>query len=403
MNSERLTDSFVTFAQISSPSRHEGAMARVLQPLLEELGFTVRFDDSAAVTGSDTGNLIAHLPGTVPGRIAFSAHMDTVEPCENIQVKRELRPAGSLAQRPVDAAGNLFAEDDLVEVLCSAGNTILSGDDKAGLAAIIEGVRTTLEKGTPRPDIQLVFTTCEELSLLGASALPEDAFAPGTPCFVLDANGRPGSIVTQAPCHLTFFADFYGTAAHAGIEPEHGKSAIRMAAAAVEAMQLGRLNDHTTANVGYIMGGCTVNVVPEHCEVRGECRSLIREEALAQRDAMTAAMEKAAADGGGTVEVRWEFSYPEVAYDAEDPLVIRIKDAARLAGLVPRRVKTGGGADANVMGEKGARAITLGIGMTDIHSEEEYIAVRDIEGCARLVQMLIALYARDGQKAVAAG
>ena len=87
-----------------------------------------------------------------------------------------------------------------------------------------------------------------------------------------------------------------------------------------------------------------------------------------------------------------------MAYDAEDPLVIRIKDAARLAGLVPRRVKTGGGADANVMGEKGARAITLGIGMTDIHSEEEYIAVRDIEGCARLVELLIALYGRDGAR-----
>ncbi|MCI8366884.1 MAG: M20/M25/M40 family metallo-hydrolase [Eggerthellaceae bacterium] len=398
MDSERLIDTFVELAKIASPSRHEAVMRDALVPMLEELGFAVTIDDSAAQTGSDTGNIIALLPGTVPGRIAFSAHMDTVEPCENIRVKREMRPAGQLAQRPVDAAGNPFAEDALVEVLCSAGDTILSGDDKAGIAAILEGVRTTLEKGTARPDIQLVFTTCEEISLVGASALADDTFAPGTPCFVLDANGRPGSIVTAAPCHFTFFADFYGTAAHAGICPEQGISAIHMAADAIDAMQLGRINERTTANVGFIEGGHTVNVIPEHCHLRGECRSLVREEALAQRDAMTAAMEAAAEAGGGRVEITWEFSYPEVAYNAEDPLVIRIKDAARLAGLVPRRVTTGGGADANVMGEKGARAITLGIGMTDIHSEDEYIAVRDVEGCAKLVEMLIALYARDGQR-----
>lgn len=398
MNSERLIDSFIQLTKIASPSRREASMAQVLVPMLEELGFSVTIDNSASITGSDTGNIIALLPGIVPGRIAFSAHMDTVEPCENIVVKRESRPAGALAQRPVDAAGNPFPEDAPVEVLCSEGATILSADDKAGLAAILEGVRTVVEKEAPRPDIQLVFTTCEEISLMGASALADDVFAPGTPCFVLDANGRPGSIVTAAPCHFTFFADFYGTAAHAGIEPEHGTSAIAMAAQAIAAMQLGRLNERTTANVGFIEGGCTVNVVPEHCQVRGECRSLVREEALAQKQAMTEAMEQAARAAGGHVEITWEFSYPEVSFDAEDPLVIRIKDAARLAGLVPRRVVTGGGADANVMGAKGARAITLGIGMTDIHSEEEYIAVRDIEGCARLVEVLIALYARDGSR-----
>lgn len=400
MNSERLINGFIDLAKIASPSRHEAPMAAVLVPMLEELGFSVRIDDSAPVTGSDTGNIIALLPGTVPGRIAFSAHMDTVEPCEGIEVKREVRPAGSLAQRPVDAAGNPFPEDAPVEVLCSAGQTILSADDKAGIAAIMEGVRTVVKKGAPRPDIQLVFTTCEEISLLGASALADDVFEPGTPCFVLDANGRPGSIVVEAPCHFTFFADFYGTAAHAGIEPEAGVSAIRMAANAVDAMQLGRLNERTTANVGFIEGGCTVNVIPEHCHMRGECRSLVREEALAQKEAMTAAMERAAAEAGGRVEITWEFSYPEVCYDREDPLVIRIMDAARLSGLVPRKVRTGGGADANVMGQKGARAITLGIGMTDIHSEEEYIAVRDVEGCARLVEVLIALYARDGARPV---
>ena len=435
MNSDRLLSTFLELVAVESPSFCEAAMASHCARALAELGFFVEFDASAVATGSDSGNLIARLPGTAPGRLALSAHLDTVEPCAGIEVLREAVPAAVL--------GSAYADDGAtLEVLRSAGETILSADDKAGIAAILEGVRSTLESGAPRPDLTVLLTTCEEQSLLGSSALApdalswpvdlpsacagagaagargegraeggavaegaggaegaegaEDAVAVGTealPCYVLDADGRPGTIITGAPCHWTMRACFHGRAAHAGVEPEAGVSAIALAADAVAAMPLGRLDECTPANVGVIAGGTAVNVVPEACELAGECRSLRSDRAAAQRDAMTVACEQAAAQGGGSVELEWTCDYPAVLFEDDAPIVARAVAAARAAGLVPRLARTGGGADANVLGAKGCQAVTLGIGMANFHSADEFIPVRDLEATARLVEALIAEYA----------
>ena len=370
MNSNRLLDLFCELVRIESPSRREAAMAGRCADELRSLGFEVRFDGSASQTGSDTGNLIAHLPGTAGGAIVLSAHMDTVQPCAGIE--------------PVVEGG----------VVRSAGDTILSADDKAGVAAILEGVRSVLEDGASRPDITVLLTTCEELHLLGAGALAEGELPAGAPCYVLDADGAPGTVIVGAPCHWALKARFSGRAAHAGVEPEKGASAIAMAAAAVGAMPLGRIDEATTANIGTISGGCATNVVPDACALAGECRSLFAERAGAQKAAMTAALKDAAARFGGAVEVEWTKSYDAVLYDEDDELVRGLSSAIRAAGLEPRFHRSGGGADANVLCARGVRAVTLGIGMTAFHSVDEHIAVADLEGSARLVEALIAEGAR---------
>lgn len=366
MNPTRLLDLFCDLVRIESPSRSEGAMALRCADELRSLGFSVRFDDSAKQTGSDTGNLIAYLPGTVTGHVVLSAHMDTVEPCAGV--------------RPIVVDG----------VVRSAGDTILGADDKAGVAAIFEGVRSVLEKGLPRPDITVLLTTCEELHLLGSSALEVDELPAGAPCYVLDADGAPGTIITGAPCHYAMQAVFHGRASHAGVVPEAGISAIRMAAAAIEAMPLGRLDEATTANIGIIEGGRETNVVPDTCMLAGECRSLYMDRIDAQRDAMTAALEAAAARFGGSVDIEWEKSYDAVLYDEHDPLVQAIVRAVTSAGLEPHFHHSGGGADANVLAACGVRPVTLSVGMANFHSLDEYIAVADLENSARLVEALVA-------------
>lgn len=382
MNPERVLDSFLEMVAIESPSWHEAPMAAYCAEKLAALGFTVTFDASAAETGSDTGNLIAHLPGTVPGHIAFSAHMDTVKPCAGIEAVVETR----------------HICDDvtcrMAEVVASAGDTILSADDKAGIAAIFEGVRATLESNAPRPAITVLLTTCEEQSLLGSQALAPDTFEGGVPCFVLDADGAPGTIIMGAPYHWTLRAHIAGRAAHAGVEPEAGVSAIQIAAAAVAAMPLGRIDECTTANVGRIEGGVAVNIVPASCELEGECRSLYEDRVLAQRDAMTAALEEGAARFGGVAEVAWTLDYPAAVHEPGDAIVAHLEAAAEACGLPVRRTISGGGADANVLGTKGADAITLGIGMTNFHSTDEYIEVADLQNMARYVEAIIAEYAR---------
>lgn len=365
MNSKRLINLFQELVRIESPSRHEGAMALRCEEELRNLGFDVRFDDSAAQTGSDTGNLIARLPGTVAGCIVFSAHMDTVEPCSGI--------------------------DSIVQdgVIRSAGDTILSADDKAGVAGILEAMRSLVESGVPRPDVWVVFTTCEELSLLGSGALAFDALPAGAVCYVLDADGAPGTIIMGAPCHLTLHASFVGRAAHAGVQPEAGLDAIRMAAAAIDAMELGRLDEASTANIGLIEGGREVNIIAEACTLVGECRSLYPERAVAQRDAMTHALEQAAARFGGSVDISWREDYGSVLYEETDTVIQTTAAAVRAAGLEPRFHYSGGGSDANILAARGVSAITMGIGMTNFHSVDEYITVADLEGATSLVEALV--------------
>ena len=384
MQESRLLDLFCELVRIESPSFHEAPMAARCADELRRLGFEVSFDDSAERVGSDTGNLVAHLPGTRTGHMVFSAHMDTVQPCAGIE--------------PVVVDG----------VVRSAGDTILSADDKAGVAAIFEGVRSAVESGSPRPDVTVLLTTCEEQSLLGAGALAEDALAwpenlPAAtpeaerdgcfPLFVLDADGAPGTIIMGAPYHWTLRARIEGRAAHAGVEPEEGVSAIQIAAAAVAAMPLGRIDECTTANVGRIEGGVAVNIVPAVVTLMGECRSLYEDRVLAQRDAMTRALEEAAARFGGQVEVAWELDYPAVMHEPGDAIVAHLEAAAATCGLESRHATSGGGADANILGTKGADAITLGIGMTNFHSVDEYIEVADLQNMARYVEAIIAEYA----------
>lgn len=369
MDIARLMNTFFELIRIDSPSRHEAEVAAYCKDKLEALGFSVRVDDTGNSTGSDTGNLIAYLPGTETGHIALSAHMDCVMPCCGVE--------------PAVVDG----------VVRSAGDTVLGADDKAGIAAVFEALETVLEDDRPRPNITVLLTVCEELSLLGSGALDEDLFDGTVPCFVFDADGAPGSIVLGAPFHYTLKAHFIGRAAHAGVEPEAGVSAIQMAAAAIAAMPLGRIDECTTANIGMIEGGREVNIVADSCVVDGECRSLYQERVDAQRAAMSAAIERAVEQAGGSVDIDWRLDYPGVLFDENDPIIAKLFSAAREAGLEPKTTVSGGGADANLLGTKGARAVTLGIGMTNFHTADEHISVADIEGTTRFIEAIIAEFA----------
>lgn len=365
MNAQRVLDTFLEMVAIDSPSYNEAAMARYCRAKLEGMGFAVRFDESQKHTGSDTNQIIATLPATGQGRIAFSAHMDCVKPCTGIQ--------------PRIADG----------VVRSDGTTILSADDKAGIAQIFEGVQSVIDAGVSHPEITVLLSVCEEQGVGGAPYFPEALFDEPVLTLVMDAEGHAGSIVLAAPWHYTFTATFTGRAAHAGVEPEAGRNAIAMAAAAIDAMQLGRLDDQTTASIGVIEGGKATNIVPDTCVVRGECRSIDQGKAEAARDTIDAALRSGAETYGGQVPIEWELSYPGISVAQDDSDVQQIVRAAKAAGLHPVFETSGGGSDANVLWPKGCKAIPLGTGMKDFHSLEESIALADLEGAAYLVEKLL--------------
>lgn len=365
MSDERLLATFLDLVRIESPPGSEGETAKYCARELEAAGCRVRFDASAEPTGSDTGNLIAELPGELPGVLAFCAHLDVVEPCRDI--------------RPTITDG----------VVHSAGPTVLGADDRAGLSVAIELVRRVVERGEPHPTIRAVFTIQEEVGLHGAKHLRREDVDCDL-CLVLDAEGTPGGIVVGAPTHYTFMAQFNGVASHAGVAPECGVSAIAMAADAVSSMRLGRLDDQTTANVGSIRGGRATNVVTARCDMTGECRSLDRDKVEETRSEMDAAMRASAEKYGGSVDIAWNLEYEGFEYP-EDARELEVVSAAiRDAGCVPSTYRTGGGSDANVLAALGIPTIALACGMTGVHGTNEQIAIADLQALARICEAVVA-------------
>ncbi len=282
---QRLVDQFIAMVKISSPSRQEGDFAAYARKELEALGFSVEFDSAGDQAAGETGNLIATLEGSKNVEpLMFCCHMDTVTPCTNIQ--------------PVIADG----------VIRSNGTTILGGDDKAGIAAIFEGVRRSQERGVEHGLLQVVFTICEEVGMHGAKGL-DYSKVMAKRVFVLDAEGPLGQIAVQGPSKDTIKAVIHGRAAHAGLSPERGVSAIQVAARAIERMQLLRIDAETTANIGTISGGVATNIVAEQVDVLAEARSLFNEKLDAQSAHMKACFENAAQEFGVTVDVDIQRSY----------------------------------------------------------------------------------------------
>ncbi len=361
---DRLLDLFVRLVEIPSPSGHERAVADFILGFLRDAGLEPSEDDSAARTGAGSGNIVVRLPGAGQGTpIVVAAHMDTVA------------VSGSI--KAVVADG----------VVRSAGDTILGGDDKAACTVLL-AVLADLAAAPPACGLEAIFSTCEEVGLRGAKALDLSALSARAG-FVFDCTGPVGAIITRSAAQKRLTADFHGVAAHAGIAPEMGRSAIAAAAAAVAAMKLGRIDETTTANVGLISGGSAVNVVPEQCRIEAEVRSHDTARLVAHTAQLVDAVELAAGLAGIDVEVTVRDAAAAFALD-DDDLPVRIACAAlRDLGIEPRITASGGGSDVNVYNAGGLRSVNLSVGMENVHTPDEYLPVEQLGDAFRLLHALL--------------
>lgn len=365
MIKENIISRFCDYVKIESPSYKEGNFAKVLKSELENLGFEVRFDDAGTQSGSDTGNLIGYLKGTKDVEpIMFCAHMDTVSPYENIE--------------PVIENG----------IIKSAGNTILSADDKAGVVAIIEGIKHIKENNIEHGDIEVVFTICEEVGLYGSKFL-DTSKLKSKMAFILDSSGDVGGVIVKGPAQTQIKAEFHGKAAHAGLSPEKGISAIQVASRAIDKMNLLRIDEETTANVGTIKGGTATNIVSDYVVVEFECRSLNQNKLEQQVKHMVDTIKNAAADYGSKVDINVEDSYTPFSVSKDDPILKVCENAMSKLNIPYNPRSTGGGSDTNILSGKGLSAVTLGIGLFNAHSVDEYIAVDDLIKLTELVSSIV--------------
>ena len=366
---ERLNDTFAALCRIESPSGQERGCADWVTGELRAMGLEVEEDDAGPRVGSDAGNLLARVPGAGRDSILLCAHLDTVP-----------------LTAPVDPV--------LVDGgWTNANDGILGADNKAAVAIIVELARR-LTGGGQRPvvGVELLFTVCEEISLLGARAFDVSRLCSRFG-YVFDHATPIGEIVVAAPTLHRIVAEFHGRAAHAGVRPEAGRSAIAAGARAIAAMQLGRIDPDTTANIGTIRGGTAINVIPERCRIEGEVRSIdpARAESLATEmiDHLQDAADAAECDLDVTLERMLE------GYRIR-PRATEVAVAERAlggCGYEPRHIPTGGASDANAFRAAGFACTNLADGTERNHEPTERISTDALEG---MLEVAIALVDEAG-------
>ena len=352
INEQRLVEHFIQLVQIDSESGNEKQIADFLHDQLTNLGFVV---EKLPVPQhvSNGFNLYARLEGALPGSTVFSAHMDTVTPGKSIQ--------------PIIDNG----------IIRSAGDTVLGGDDKSGIAAVIEAVKSIQEQKLDHKTIEIAFTVHEEGGLMGSKHF-DMSLIQSDNAIVLDTGGPVGTIITSAPGQQKLNVTIKGKPAHAGLAPEDGISAITVAADAINQMKLLRIDDETTANIGVVSGGNATNIVMPTLNIIAEARSLNNDKLLAQVNHMVETFEAVAAKHGATVEIDSQRAYNAFVLDEAHPHVESVKQVFTAMDIEPKTKSTGGGSDANNFNEKGLTTVNLSTGMTKVHTTEEHIAVDDL-------------------------
>ncbi len=358
-------DLFLELCAIPSPSGEERAVADRVIRELEAIGLEWDEDDCGPTIGASAGNVLSRLPGR-NGRgtpLFFCAHFDTV---------------------PLDGVLEPVVDDGVVR---NAGGTILGADNKSALAVMVESARRLVTERRSHAGIELLFTPKEEVGLVGAAAFDAGRLEARVG-YVYDQAAPLGDVVVGSPSAQELRLTFVGRAAHAGMYPEEGRSAIVAAARAIADMPHGRLDDVTTVNVGVIRGGTARNVVPERCSLEAEVRSHDHDRVTEVVQQLVDAAAFAASMSDCTLETAIEPKYAGYRFRDDDLAVLLAVDALARTGHTARLGLSGGAADANVFNGKGLSCVNLANGMTDIHTPDEHIAVDDLE---RMVDVTLAL------------
>ena len=376
---KRLAETFKFLVQIDSISKEEGVIANEIKKILESLGAETFVDNAGDKIGGNSGNLIAKFKGnTLAPPLLLNAHMDTVEPGRGITAVFE---------------NGKFTSD---------GTTILGADDKSAIAILLETLSILKENNLQYGPLELVFTVCEEIGLQGAKHLDLSTLT-ATYGFALDASDTEG-IVTRAPSanHLEFI--IHGKDAHAGAAPEKGINAISLASQAIAKLNLGRIDEETTCNIGIIEGGIATNIVPNLVKVKGEVRShdeekldkITNEIVFSFNEVIENYKKTNSDDELPRVDININKDFPRTHIPDDHPVIRLATRAAENLGRTMKAKTSGGGADANIFFEKGIFTGVLGTGMRDMHTVRESVKLDDMVRTAELLLEIIRLHSQTG-------
>jgi len=366
LDKNRLIKLFLELVKIDSLSLKERNIANRLKNELKGLGLSVKEDNTGVKINGNTGNIIATLEGEKDYPVLlFSAHMDRVEPGFGIKP---------------------YIENGYIK---SEGDTILAGDDLIGVTVIVEVLRYIIENEIEHGGIIVIFSVAEEIGLLGAKNLEEEIYKKADYGFVLDVDGDIGTVVNRAASQMKIKAIIRGKSAHAGIEPDKGINAIKIASNAISKMKLGKIDEETTANIGVIKGGLASNIVPDFVELEGEARSLNNSKLNKQIESMKGIIQYYTNIYQGSVEFDVRYLYSNFNINIDSKIVKFINKSAADIGIKIKLLSSGGGSDANIFNNNGLKTLNLGTGMELVHSTEERVKVENIIKLAELLLSII--------------
>lgn len=365
VNRQRVINDFLELAKIESLSLNERAIADKIITMFAPFVDDIYEDETGKKIGGNAGNIIINIDGdkNIPC-ILLSAHMDTVGPVEG---------------------KNPFVDGDYIR---TDGKTILGGDDLAGVITILEGIRLIKEKKVKHGDIQIVISVAEEIGLLGAKNL-DSTKIKAKYGFVFDNVGDIGGVAIKAPSHNVITTEILGKAAHAGLEPENGVNAIEIAANAISKLNMGRIDDETTLNVGIIKGGNAINVVCDKVVIEAEIRSLDMKKLEQVTKNYIDIFEKEAKKLGGKTKFDVNLEYKSFDIKENSPIIKLLEKAAKKTGVRLNLHSSGGGSDTNIFNNMGIQSVDLSVGEDKVHSVCEQIKIDDLVKSSEFVVNII--------------
>jgi len=362
---------FLAYVRIDSPSKEEGRFAKHIKNELKRIGIKPKEDNAARRLDGQSGNIYASIPGNVAKapRVLINAHLDTVR--------------SGVGIRPRIRRGIVYSD----------GKTILGADNKAGVAVMMEVAKALTKDNIPHGQIDLLFTVAEEIGLMGSKFLDRRSLEADFG-YVLD-GGDVDEIINKAPSQDSIEAKIIGRAAHAGVRPEKGINAIKVASEAIAKMKLGRIDRETTANIGMIEGGVATNIVPESVTLKGEARShdigKLRKQVLHMKSMLTKACKKHKA----RLYLRITPAYRSFEVKRSNRALKIALISAEKVGLRPKIKATGGGSDANIFARYGIPCLIIGAGADSVHTARENVAINDMWKSAQFLLEIIKNVTRD--------
>jgi len=372
--SKKVIDYFLELVKIDSESGNEKEIAKKLASDLQDLGLSIKFDEANQNFNSNSGNLYGYLPGSIDkDPILLCAHMDTVKP------------------------GNGIKPSIQGDQIVSDGTTILGSDDKSGIAEIVVAIQELKEEGIEHAPVEVLFTVSEETGLLGAKYC-DFSMIRSKLGYALDSH-IIGAITIGAPSQNNLEFIVHGKEAHAGVNPEVGLNAIKIAADAIKDMPSGRIDNETTCNIGLISGGLATNIVPNNVTIKAEVRSHDQTKLEQVTEKMISVMKNKVSqyslgDFQASVEIKSDQAYRNFRLSIDSPVVKIAGYAAEKMGLDPANAIGGGGSDANIFNEHGIDVAIAGSGMNKVHTVNEFIMTEDLLKGVEWVKEIIKTYSQ---------